>query len=337
MVCVPGLSRQGRDFDFLAEELSRQGRRVVCPDLPGRGRSTRLASALLYVFPQYCADLTTVTYATGAQKVDWVGTSLGGLIGIVLAGMPGNRIRRLVVNDIGPSVPHQAEVRIGERLDRMPQRFKTFGDAIVFFRDAFSDYGAMDNIRWHHIVRHSIEWSERDCAFNLLYDRSITTAYHLYRYYTASLWAFWRNIQAPILIVVGEKSKCPSAGACPGNAASESAGAMPEGAGSWTHADADAVGPGRSGGAIPDGGIDAASEWTPKPRGWRSHFSNAPAPGHHVRSIKSFDHDKICDQVSLSYLQVLLIFSRVVASQRRFIGGKIQPPRYANGSDLLHP
>jgi len=206
VVCVPGLSRQGRDFDFLAEELSRQGRRVVCPDLPGRGRSTRLASALLYVFPQYCADLTTVTYATGAQKVDWVGTSLGGLIGIVLAGMPGNRIRRLVVNDIGPSVPHQAEVRIGERLDRMPQRFKTFGDAIVFFRDAFSDYGAMDNIRWHHIVRHSIEWSERDCAFNLLYDRSITTAYHLYRYYSASLWAFWRNIQAPILIVVGEKS-----------------------------------------------------------------------------------------------------------------------------------
>jgi pimeloyl-ACP methyl ester carboxylesterase len=206
VICVPGLSRQGRDFDFLAEELSRQGRRTVCPDLPGRGRSGRLANALLYVFPQYCADLTTMTYATGAQKVDWVGTSLGGLIGIVLASMPGNRIRRLVVNDIGPSVPHQAEVRIGERLDRMPQRFKTFGDAIAFFRDAFSDYGAMDDIRWHHIVRHSIEWSERDGIFNLLYDRSITTAYHLYRYYSASLWAFWRNIQVPVLIVVGEKS-----------------------------------------------------------------------------------------------------------------------------------
>ena len=206
VVCVPALSRQGRDFDFLADELSRRGRRVVCPDLPGRGRRGRLANALLYVFPQYCADLTTVTYATGAQKFDWVGTSLGGLIGIVLAGTPGNRIRRLVVNDIGPSVPHEAVAGIGERLERMPERFKTLGEAMTFFRVAFSDYGAMDNIRWHHIVRHSVEWSERDGAFNLLYDRSITTAYHLYRYYSGSLWAYWRNIQAPILIIAGEKS-----------------------------------------------------------------------------------------------------------------------------------
>ena len=206
VVCVPGLSRQGRDFDFLAEELARQGRRVVCPDLPGRGRSSRLASALHYVFPQYCADLTTVTYATGAQKVDWVGTSLGGLIGIVLAGMPGSRIRRLVVNDIGPSMPHEAEARIGERLGQMPERFKTFADAMAFFRVAFADYGAMDDVRWHHIVRHSIEWSDRDRAFNLLYDRSITGAYHLYRYYSTPLWAFWRNIQVPILILVGERS-----------------------------------------------------------------------------------------------------------------------------------
>ena len=206
IVCVPGLSRQGRDFDFLAEELARRGRRVVCPDLPGRGRSSRLLSALQYVFPQHCADLTTVTYATGARKIDWVGTSLGGLIGIALAGMPGNRIRRLVVNDIGPSVPHAAEVRIGERLDHMPERFKTFEEALAFFRSAFADYGAMDDIRWHHIARHSIEWSKQDSVFNLLYDSSITTAYHLYRYYSTSLWPFWRNIRVPILIVVGERS-----------------------------------------------------------------------------------------------------------------------------------
>ena len=206
VLCVPGLSRQGRDFDFLAEELARQGRRVVCPDLPGRGRSSRLASAFDYVFPQYCADLISVGLATGAQQYDWVGTSLGGLVGIVLAGMPGSRIRRLVVNDIGPLVPREAELRIGEKLDRMPERFETFEEALAFFRAAFEDYGAMDDVRWHHVVRHSIKWSARDRAFNLLYDRNITIAYRLYRYYTTSLWAFWRNIQAPILIVVGEKS-----------------------------------------------------------------------------------------------------------------------------------
>ena len=206
VVCVPGLSRQCRDFDFLGEELARHGRRVVCPDLPGRGRSGRLASALHYVFPQYCSDMNAVTFATGAQKVDWVGTSLGGLIGIVLAAMPGSRIRRLVVNDIGPSMPHEAEARIGERLDGMPNRFKTFEDATAYFRAAFSDYGVMDDIRWRHIVQHSIEWSDRDRAFNLLYDRNITTAFHLFRYYSTPLWAFWRNIQVPILILVGEKS-----------------------------------------------------------------------------------------------------------------------------------
>jgi len=80
---------------------------------------------------------------------------------------------------------------------------------MAFFRAAFSDYGAMDNICRHHIVRHSIKWSERDCAFNLLYDRNITTAYQLYRYYSGSLWTFWRDIQVPILLIVGEKSNVP--------------------------------------------------------------------------------------------------------------------------------
>jgi pimeloyl-ACP methyl ester carboxylesterase len=135
-----------------------------------------------------------------------VGTSLGGLIGIVLAAMPGSRIRRLVINDIGPSMPRAAEARIGQRLDRTPGQFKTFEDAVAYFRGAFADYGVMDDVRWHQIVRHSIEWSTQDRAFNLLYDRSITTAYHLYRYYSTPLWAFWRNIQIPILVLVGENS-----------------------------------------------------------------------------------------------------------------------------------
>jgi pimeloyl-ACP methyl ester carboxylesterase len=206
VVCVPGLSRQGRDFDFLAEKLASKGRRVVCPDLPGRGRSDRLLSAFQYVFPQYCADLAMVSCATDARQIDWVGTSLGALIGIALAGTPGNRISRLVVNDIGPLVPREAEVSIGARLGDMPERFNSFAHAVAYFRVAFAGYGVMDDVRWHHIVRHSIEWSERDRAFNLLYDPNITIAYHLYRYYTTPLWAFWRNIRVPILILVGAQS-----------------------------------------------------------------------------------------------------------------------------------
>jgi pimeloyl-ACP methyl ester carboxylesterase len=93
VICVPGLTRQGRDFDFLAAELARCGRRVLCPDLPGRGRSGRLLSPLQYILPQHCADTAAVCLATGAETIDWVGTSLGGLIGMVLAGLPGSRIR----------------------------------------------------------------------------------------------------------------------------------------------------------------------------------------------------------------------------------------------------
>ena len=206
VICVPGLTRQGRDFDFLAAELARCGRRVLCPDLPGRGRSGRLLSPLQYVFPQHCADATAVCLATGAETIDWVGTSVGGLIGMVLAGLPGSRIRRLVINDIGPTVPVAAEARIGEKLVDMPKGFKTFNEAVAFYRFAFPEYGELDDTCWRHIARHSIEWSETEQTFNLLFDRGIIWAYHFYRYYSMPLWPFWRNIEIPILILAGEKS-----------------------------------------------------------------------------------------------------------------------------------
>src|SRR5437588_8870343 len=105
VVCVHGLSRQGRDFDYLAAALADVRRRVVCPDLVGRGRSGRLRNPNEYALPQYCADMNALVARLGTEQADFVGTSLGGLIGMVLAGMPGNSIRRLVVNDIGPFLP----------------------------------------------------------------------------------------------------------------------------------------------------------------------------------------------------------------------------------------
>ena len=114
VICVPGLTRQRRDFDFLAAELARCGRRVLCPDLPGRGRSGRLLSPLQYILPQHCADTTAVCLATGAETIDWVGTSLGGLIGMVLAGLPGSRIRRLVINDSDRLFPLRQRLQLAK-------------------------------------------------------------------------------------------------------------------------------------------------------------------------------------------------------------------------------
>src|SRR5437870_5834446 len=112
VVCIHGLSRQGRDFEYLASHLAAAGRRVVCPDLVGRGRSGRLRDANEYALPQYCADINALIAHLDAGQVDWVGTSLGGLIGIVLAGLPETPIRRIVVNDIGPYLPWSGLARI---------------------------------------------------------------------------------------------------------------------------------------------------------------------------------------------------------------------------------
>ena len=107
---------------------------------------------------------------------------------MVLAGLPGSRIRRLVINDIGPTVPVAAEARIGEKLVDMPKGFKTFDEAVAFYRFAFPEYGELDDTCWRHIARHSIEWSETEQKIRLLFDRGIMWAYHFYRYYSMPLW-----------------------------------------------------------------------------------------------------------------------------------------------------
>ena len=122
VLCVHGLSRQGRDFDYLAADArrARDGASYVRTSSDA-GRSGRLRNPNEYALPQYCADMNALVARLGAEEVDFVGTSLGGLIGIVLAGMPGNFIRRLVINDIGPFLPWQGLARIGTYLSDMPR------------------------------------------------------------------------------------------------------------------------------------------------------------------------------------------------------------------------
>jgi pimeloyl-ACP methyl ester carboxylesterase len=103
LVCAHGLSRQGRDFDTLAADLSSHYR-VVCPDVVGRGQSDWLADPTGYSIPAYVADMVTLLARLDAEQVDWVGTSMGGLIGLGLAALPGSPLRRLVLNDVGPAI-----------------------------------------------------------------------------------------------------------------------------------------------------------------------------------------------------------------------------------------
>jgi pimeloyl-ACP methyl ester carboxylesterase len=129
VLCVHGLTRNGRDFDHLAAVLAAAGRRVICPDLPGRGQSERLWDSRDYALPQYCSDMTVLMAALNATEVDWIGTSLGGLIGMVLAALPGGPIRRIVISDIGPYLPWTGLMRLGANLSDAPKSFETIGQA----------------------------------------------------------------------------------------------------------------------------------------------------------------------------------------------------------------
>jgi pimeloyl-ACP methyl ester carboxylesterase len=206
VLCVHGLTRQGRDFDFLAQRLARERRRVICPDLVGRGRSGRLRNPDEYALPQYCADLNALIAKTGAAQIDWVGTSLGGMIGIVLAGLPGNPIRRLVINDIGPYLPWSGLARLGGYVASMPTAFATFDDAETYFREVLAPFGALSDAQWEHLVRHSIAWDERKELFAMLCDPEIVRAFRNPWHYSIDLWKYWKAIRVPILVLRGEQS-----------------------------------------------------------------------------------------------------------------------------------
>ena len=113
LVCVHGLTRNGKDFDAIAEALSAHYR-VICPDMPGRGRSDKLKAAADYAYPTYLSDAAALLARLDVDSVDWVGTSMGGLIGMMLAAQPGNPIRKLVLNDIGPFLSKVGLERIGD-------------------------------------------------------------------------------------------------------------------------------------------------------------------------------------------------------------------------------
>jgi pimeloyl-ACP methyl ester carboxylesterase len=206
VLCVHGLTRQGRDFDYLAHELASQGRRVVCPDLVGRGRSAWLRDPADYTVLQYCADMNALIAHTGARTVDWVGTSLGGLIGIVLAGLPDSPIRRLVINDIGPVVPVNALQRIGRYVAEMPEAFATFDEAERYLRDVLSPFGDVADEHWRHLTRYSVRKDPEQDRYLTLCDPAILEALKAPANPGAHLWAYWDAIDRPIMVVRGRDS-----------------------------------------------------------------------------------------------------------------------------------
>ncbi|NMM88598.1 alpha/beta hydrolase [Rhodococcus sp. SRB_17] len=216
VVCAHGLSRQGRDFDTLARALCPHVR-VVCPDVVGRGRSDWLADPLGYQIPLYAADMLVLLahlhQGAPLQTLDWVGTSMGGLIGLVLCGQPGLPlpvpVRRLVLNDVGPAIEWQAIERIGQYLGQAP-RFGTLRQAADAMWELSRGFGPHTPQQWLELSRHMVR-PLPDGGLTLHYDPAIAVPYRAMAREAASageaqLWQLYDQIQARTLVLRGAQS-----------------------------------------------------------------------------------------------------------------------------------
>lgn len=207
LVCVHGLTRSGRDFDRLAAALS-DTYRVVCPDVVGRGLSSWLVDPRGYGVAQYVADMVTVIARTGVEQVDWFGTSMGGLIGMALAGLPDTPIGRMVLNDVGPHIEPASLARIGEYVGR-DERFPTLQAGIDHAAQLAASFGPLTAEEWREINTPLLH--EVDGAWRFRYDprigeplKSITPEQN--EQGEQFLWRSLAAFNGPVLAVRGEQS-----------------------------------------------------------------------------------------------------------------------------------
>lgn len=205
LVCLHGLTRSGRDFDDLARALC--GRfRVVCPDLAGRGDSDKLAEPMLYGVPQYLADMVTLVARLDCEALSWVGTSLGGLVGMALAAQPGNPVKRLVLNDAGPVVSRVSLERIATYVGAVPS-FPTFDKAVEYVRTISAPFGPHSDAQWRTLTGNWVRQLP-DGTWRPHYDPRMAIPYRagLPEKGDLQLWPLYDAIRCPTLVLRGEQS-----------------------------------------------------------------------------------------------------------------------------------
>jgi pimeloyl-ACP methyl ester carboxylesterase len=203
IICVHGLTRNGRDFDYLAKELSKH-RRVVCPDLPGRGKSSWLARPDDYGMPTYVNAIVSLLARMGCDEVDWVGTSMGGIIGMLVAALPGTPIRKLVLNDIGPAINADGLTRLSHYVGCDPS-FETLDTLEAYLRQIAASYGPLTAAEWRHLAQHSAR-KRPDNTLGLAYDPQIAAPLRKTEWKAVPMWEKWDLITAPTLVLRGAES-----------------------------------------------------------------------------------------------------------------------------------
>jgi pimeloyl-ACP methyl ester carboxylesterase len=203
VVCVHGLTRNARDFDTLARRLSRRYR-VICPDIAGRGESSWLGDPNSYSYAQYMADMTALLARLEVEQVDWVGTSMGGLIGLLLAAWDETPIRRLVLNDVGPFLPRSALGRIASYVGRAPV-FASLNEAEAYLRTTHAQTGQLSDAQWREFTIQSVN-GVADGGYALKYDPAISIGIRAGALTDVDLWTYWERVKVPVLVLRGAES-----------------------------------------------------------------------------------------------------------------------------------
>ena len=201
LICVHGLTRNGRDFDDLAQALSSEYR-VLCPDIPGRGKSEWLSNKAEYSYPVYCADMAALIARSGAQTVDWVGTSMGGLIGMLLAAQPKSPIRKLVMNDVGPFIPKASLERLATYVGK-PVAYDSFEDFEQYIRSVCATFGPLTDAQWRHLTETTA--IQKNGRWGTNYDPAISAPF-AGPIADVVLWPYWDMIRAATLVLRGKES-----------------------------------------------------------------------------------------------------------------------------------
>ncbi len=208
VICVHGLTGNGHDFDFLAEELIKDGHRIIAVDLPGRGRSDFLGNPHDYNYKQYGQDLMALLAHLGVGEpgsVDWIGVSLGGLLGIGLAGLEDTPIRRMIINDVGPEVP-QVMLDFIHQVLSQSYTFDTVQDLEKRMRETRGlTWGPVTDDQWKHMAEHNARALD-DGQITYAYDPETAVVFASEPTGGADLWPYWDKITCPLLLLQGKKS-----------------------------------------------------------------------------------------------------------------------------------
>lgn len=220
IVCVHGLTRNRRDFDPLAKYLTERNRHVFCPDIAGRGDSDWFEDPQNYGQAQYLKDMTALIARIDCERLDWIGSSMGGIMGMMIAAQKNSPIRKLVMNDIGPEMPLSAIKKRKRNYKGKTPVFENRSIALKYFKKIYADIGQLTDEEWDIITDSSIR--EKNGKIVLTVDSNVINRPPLGKWllklatqpkvalqgicFNIDWWSLWSKITCPVLVIHGEKS-----------------------------------------------------------------------------------------------------------------------------------